>query len=112
MQYYSESDGKERQEAVEAIILQWPNVTTRKMFGCPAYMVNHRLFAFLVNEGIVLTQLRQHQRAILSEDFPIQPFLAGERKIMHWTQVTFANVQKLPRIMTFVRKSYEEAASY
>ena len=111
MHYYSESEGKERREAIEKIILQWPGVTSRKMFGCPAYMVNGRLFAFLISEGIVLTQIRHYERKLLGEDFPVQSFQAGEREIAHWTQVTFTNLHKLPRIMTFVRKSYDEAAA-
>jgi len=112
MQYYSELEDKERREALEKVILQWPGVTSRKMFGCPAYLVDRRLFAFLVSEGIVLTQIRRHERNLLSEDFPVQPFQAGEREIAHWTQVTFTNLYKLPRIMTFVRKSYEEATAH
>jgi hypothetical protein len=60
MNYYSEAQGGVLREALEAQVLHWPEVSARRMFGCPAYTADGRLFVFVVNEGLVLTQLRLH----------------------------------------------------
>ncbi len=109
MIYYTESEGRQLREAVEREVLQWPKVTTRKMFGCPTYVVDGKLFAFLVNEGVVITQVRKRDRELLAETFTTAPFKAGEREIDRWLQVTVDDLNRLERLMRLVRKSYETA---
>lgn len=111
MQYYLEESVGDLRTVLEAQILAWPQVTARRMFGCPAYLVDGRLFAFLVTEGVVLTQLRSSERKLLAEDFEIESFKVGEREIVRWTKVTLKDSQRLPRMMRFVQKSYEAALS-
>ncbi len=107
MQYYSDDQGGTLRKAFEAKILHWPHVTTRPMFGCPAYLADGKLFAFLVNDGIVITQIRKRDRETLAELFPTEPFKAGEREIERWLQVTLDNVDQLNRVIRMVRRSYE-----
>ncbi len=111
MPYYLEESAGDLRGVLEAQILAWPQVTARRMFGCPAYLVDGRLFAFLVTDGIVLTQLRLSERKLLAEDFETAPFKAGEREIVRWTRVALKDSQRLPRIMRFVQRSYEAALS-
>lgn len=109
MTHYSEESSKELRELFELEVLHWPQVTTRRMFGCPSYQVEGRLFAFLVDEGIVLTQLRQAEREALGEHQLTAEFQTGDRPIQHWIQVTVVNKRDLGYVMPFVRKSYEIA---
>ncbi|HNT78591.1 MAG TPA: TfoX/Sxy family protein [Anaerolineae bacterium] len=112
MNYYSEAQGGVLREALEAQVLHWPEVSARRMFGCPAYTADGRLFVFVVNEGLVLTQLRLHDRQILAEEFAVEPFKAGERVLNHWLKVAVTDLEKLPRLRRFVQRSYEEALRY
>lgn len=109
MLYYVEKDARALRQAFEKEVLLWPQVLTRRMFGCPAYIADGRLFAFLVTDGVVITQLRQKDIETLAQDNQTAPFKAGERVIKRWTQVTVADPAAIGRIMGFVRKSYQTA---
>lgn len=109
MQYYSEDEAKALREAFEKQVLYWPQVISRRMFGCPAYLADGRLFAFLVTGGVVITQLRLKDRQLVAEENPTEPFKAGERTIERWTQVTVTDPKAVGRIMAYVRKSYQTA---
>lgn len=112
MKYYAESEGSELRKAFERQVLYWPEVTTRTMFGCPAYLADGKLFAFLVTDGVVITQIRKRDREALSEAFETEPFKAGEREISRWLQVTIEDLDRLTRLMVLVRKSYETVLNY
>lgn len=106
MRYYVEDQAWRLREVFEAIVLPWAGVTTRAMFGCPAYLVNDRLFAFLVTEGVVITQVRKHDREALAANFDIAPFQAGERTIERWILVKLPHPEAFPRLVPYVKKSY------
>jgi hypothetical protein len=109
MQYYSEEEARELRAVFEKEILTWPKVELRRMFGCPAYVADGRLFVFLVTGGVVITQLRRNDIQTLAQDNQIEPFKAGERVIARWTKVTVTDPNTLGRIMAFIRKSYQTA---
>lgn len=112
MIYYVESEAKALRETFERKVLAWPKVTSRKMFGCPSYLADGKLFAFLVTEGVVITQVRKHDREILAEAFETEPFKAGEREISRWLKVTVDDLARLPRVIAYVEKSYETVLLY
>jgi hypothetical protein len=112
MIYYVESEAKALREAFERKVLRWPKVTMRKMFGCPSYLADGKLFAFLVTGGVVITQVRKHDRETLAAAFETEPFKAGEREISRWLQVTVDDLVRLPRIMVYVQKSYDTVLKY
>ena len=109
MRYYTEAADAELRERFEAEVLSWPRVSKRTMFGCPSYQAAGRLFAFLVDAGVVITHLRQSDREALSEHCEIEPFQAGERTIERWGQVAVEGEHDLRRVLPYVRRSYEEA---
>jgi hypothetical protein len=109
MHYYVEDDARGLRQALEKEVLLWPQVLTRRMFGCPAYIADGRLFAFLVTEGVVITQLRRKDIETLAQDNQTEPFKAGERVITRWTKVFITDPAAVGRIMSFVRKSYQTA---
>ena len=108
MQYYSEVETKDIRLALESEVLNWGRVSFRKMFGCPCYKVNEKLFAFLVTKGIVFIGLNQSDRAELSLKFQTTSFKAGSKVIKNWLQVSVNSVKELENLMPFVRKSYQE----
>ncbi|HQE93764.1 MAG TPA: hypothetical protein PLH19_13280 [Anaerolineae bacterium] len=109
MPYYREDEAHALRVAFEKEVSTWPKVTTRRMLGCPAYVADGRLFAFLVTEGVVITQLRRNDIQTLAQDNSVEPFKAGERVIARWTKVTVTDPNTLGRIMAFIRKSYQTA---
>jgi hypothetical protein len=82
------------------------------MFGCPAYLAAGKLFAFLVNDGVVITQIRKRDRERLSEVFHTEPFIAGEREIERWRKARLESLERLNRLLPYVKKSYELVLSH
>ena len=107
MEHYSEDEGRELREAFEERTLHWPMVTVRRLLGCPAYLADGRLFAFLVTDGVVITQIRKQDRETVASVFTTTPFRAGEREIERWVIITLEDARQLNRLMKLVRKSYE-----
>ena len=64
LKWYDEVETKELREALEAKILTWPYVTTKKMMGCPCYLAKGKMFVGLVTGGIVITKLDRPKRLI------------------------------------------------
>jgi len=104
-----EKISEELLKLLEDELLNWPKVTSRLMFGYPSYQVEGRLFAFLADRGIVLTQLLKSDREKLGEQQAVSEFQAGERTIEHWVQVSLDNKRELNLVMPFLRKSYDIA---
>ena len=109
MKYYDESETAEIRENLEKEVLTWSKVSKRSMFGCPAYLADGRLFAFLVTRGVVITQIRKNDKQTISEIFETAPFKVGEREITRWLVVTLSELEKLPRLMRYIKKSYQFA---
>ncbi len=107
MKYYSEDDMKNLRLAFEEKALCWSQAGTKKMFGCPCYQVNGKLFAFLVTNGIVITQLDLADSQELSSQRPTTFFQAGKKIVRSWIRTPIKNKRDIDEIMPFVRKSYE-----
>jgi hypothetical protein len=109
MKYYDESETAEIREVFEKEVLGWSKLSKRTMFGCPAYLADGKLFAFLVTKGVVITQIRLRDRQAVSEVFETEPFKVGEREISRWLKVTIENPDKVQRLLRLVKKSYQFA---
>ena len=109
MKYYSEDEMREIRAAFEGHVLSWPEVTTKKMFGCPCYQANKKLFAFLVIGGVVITKLSEPDRQSLSNDFQTVPFQAGKKTVKNWPRVSIQDKAELNTIISYVEKSYDTA---
>lgn len=109
MKYYSEEDMKNIRLAFEEEVLRWQHVSTKKMFGCPCYQTNGKLFAFLVTNGIVIIHLEQADKETLFREHQTTFFQAGKKIVQDWVRVSIKNKDDMDRIMPFVRKSYESA---
>jgi TfoX/Sxy family transcriptional regulator of competence genes len=109
MKYYSEETGKLLRLGFEEKVLRWPQVSTKKMFGCPSYQANGKLFAFLVTNGVVITQLGQADRERIGRQCQSSIFKGGKRVVQNWLRLPIEHTRDLGRIMPFVRRSYESA---
>ena len=79
MKYYSEDEMKALRLAFEEEVLKWDQIDTKKMFGCPCYQANGKLFVFLVTKGVVITQLNEEDKNSLVKQFSTTPFKAGKK---------------------------------
>ena len=110
MKYYDESQTSALREALETVILRWPLVTTRKMFGCPCYKAKDKMFVFLVTRGIVFLSLSAGDRETLARDFAGVPFDTGTgRQMKGWVQVAVDDPAGLEPLWPFVERSYRGA---
>ncbi|HUT17274.1 MAG TPA: TfoX/Sxy family protein, partial [Acidobacteriota bacterium] len=87
---------------------KWPQVTSKRMFGCPCYLANGKMFAGMVTRGIVITKLSSLEREELQKVREIKPFMAGGKTIRNWVRVNI-DPEDLREVMPFVLKSYERA---
>jgi len=109
VQYYNEEKMHNLRLRIEKEVLNWPNVTTEKMFGCPCYKNKDKLFAFLVTDGVVLTNASERDKIKLSLEFKIKPFQAGKRTMNRWPQISVDKTTDVERIISFIKKSYDES---
>jgi predicted DNA-binding protein (MmcQ/YjbR family) len=108
LKWYIEEKTKELREAFEAEVLHWPNVDYKKMFGCPCYLANGKMFAGLVTKGMVITKLNDIEKEELNKLRRIKPFEVGDRVIKSWVHVVL-EPKDLEQVMPYVKKSYERA---
>ncbi len=109
MQYYNEEKMKKLRLILEKEILNWPEVTTKKMYGCPCYKHKDKLFAFLVTDGVVLTKASEQDKMKLSKEFSIRPFKAATRTMKGWPQIPIDETSDLTKIVPFIRNSYDQS---
>ena len=109
MQYYNEEKMHNLRLRIEEEILSWPNVTTKKMYGCPCYKNKEKLFAFLVTDGVVLTKVSEQEKTKLSKEFEITPFQAGKRTINKWPQIRVDATTDLKQIIPLIKTSYDQS---
>jgi predicted DNA-binding protein (MmcQ/YjbR family) len=107
MKYYDEQTMTEIRTYFEDRILQWSEVSTRKMFGCPCYKHQEKLFSFLVTNGIVLIKTTKEDNMLLKEEYGSFPFQAQQRTMKSWITVPVSTSNDVEQIMPLVRKSYE-----
>ena len=111
LKWYLEEETRELRESFEKEILTWPQVDYKKMFGCPCYLANGKMFVGLVTKGLVITKLSELEKEELKKIKSIQPFVAGSKVIKSWVQINL-EPKELKQVMPFVKKSYERALSF
>jgi predicted DNA-binding protein (MmcQ/YjbR family) len=94
---------------IEEEILSWPNVTTKKMYGCPCYKYKEKLFAFLVTDGVVITKASEQDKIRLLKEFTVKPFQASTRTMKNWPQIPIDDKSDLEKIISFIKNSYNQS---
>jgi len=109
MKYYNEQKMQNIRMKIEKEILGWPDVTTKKMFGCPCYKYKNKLFAFLVTNGVVLTKASEKDKMKLSKEFSIKPFQTTTKTMKNWPQIPLYKSSDLEKITLFIKNSYNRS---
>ena len=94
---------------IEKEVLSWPDVTTKKMYGCPCYKYKKKLFAFMVTDGVVLTKASEQNKVKLSKEFSVKPFQAATRTMKNWPQIFIDETSDIQKIIPFIKNSYKQS---
>jgi hypothetical protein len=94
---------------LEKKVFGWDGVSTKKMFGCPCYKANEKLFGFIVTNGVVFTKLSDEERDEVISKFHAEPFNAGKRSMGRWPQVDVKETEDVKKILPYFKKSYINA---
>ena len=109
MPYYSEAETRELRLRIEDIVLSWPGVMKKMMFGAPSYGVGKTLFAILMTGGIILTQLSEEEKMRLLKDPRAGYFEGHGRVIKKWVIITLPNPLELEHYLPYLQSGYEAA---
>ncbi len=109
MPYYSEAESGELRMKVEGIVMKWPGVSKKAMFGSPAYIVGKTYFAMLVTGGIILTRLTEPEKEKLLKE-PGAGYFEGHGRVMKkWIHVPVSSPSEVDSLVPYLRSSYENA---
>ncbi len=109
MPYYSETETKELRLKVEEIVLAWPGVMKKMMFGSPSYGVGKKFFAMMVTGGIILTRLSEEEKTRLLNDPRAGYFEGHGRTMKNWVLISLPDPSELEDYLPFISLSYEAA---
>ena len=96
-------------EALDDLVLGWPEVTTGKLFGSHAYRAGGVLFAMVGGEGLILTRLGEEQRHLAAAQCGAHPFVGHGRELPGWTEFALADAAGVAAVWSLVRDAYENA---
>jgi hypothetical protein len=90
-------------------MMGWANVEPRRMFGCDAYLVGGRLFAFFQDDGVVV-KVPSLRREELLVDARVAPFTprSGAR-FGEWIELRLSSPGDAAFALAAVEESYREA---
>jgi hypothetical protein len=106
--YYTEETSGPTRDAVEDVVLGWPDVTAEKLFGCPSYRAAGKLFAFVSDEGLVLTNLTEPERAKADAELGPEPAVELAGRSAKWRFVAVGE-EDAAQVAPFLRMAYERA---
>ncbi len=106
MKYYDEEAMTGVRHELEEVVLGWNNVTTKKMFGCPSYLAEKKLFAFLVSDGLVLTKLEYEDLEKMAETVDYTPFEVDGKKMANWAKISVQDRSEVQKLLPFIEESY------
>ena len=97
------------QGEIEARMMGWANVEPRRMFGCDAYLVGGRLFAFFQDEGVVV-KVPSPRREELLADARVAPFTPRRgARFGDWLHLRLSGPADAAFALPAVEESYRQA---
>ena len=105
---YSDESPHALRDAVDDLVMEWPGVSRKTMFGCPSYVADGVLFAVVSEQGLSLTRLTETERSRLERSLSVEPFEAGGRVVQKWATVRVDSAGLSP-VKRALRQSYEAA---
>lgn len=96
----------EAHRAIKAAVTGLPDVTPKRMFGAEAFFTRHGMFAFLLDDAIVL-KLPEAERAEVLASRIGRPFLTAEKAPFgRWVEVGLANAEAGAQALTLARSAH------
>ena len=97
------------QDEIMTRMMGWASVEPRRMFGCDAYLVGGRLFAFFQAEGVVV-KVPSPRREELLADARVEPFTprSGAR-FGDWIHLRLSGPADAAFALAAVEESYRQA---
>ena len=83
------------------------SVDFNKMFGCPCYIANEKMFTGMVTKRIIITELTSLERDELNKLRATKPFVAGEKIFRSFVSVEL-DPKNIKEIMPYVKKAMKE----
>ena len=97
------------QDEIVARMMGWANVEPRRMFGCDAYLVGGRLFAFFQHEGVVV-KVPSPRREELLADARVAPFTVRQGvRFGDWLHLRLSGPADAALALGAVEESYRQA---
>jgi len=97
------------QDEIVARMMGWANVEPRRMFGCDAYLVGGRLFAFFQDDGVVV-KVPSPQREELLADARVSPFTVRQgARFGDWLHLRLSGPADAAFALPAVEESYRQA---
>lgn len=93
------------QAELAARLMDWPGVDARRMFGCDAFLVRGRLFAFFSDQGVVTKPTSALRQRLLEEG--ATPFRVRQGvPFGQWVYIPLADSPALQQAFLAVEESY------
>jgi hypothetical protein len=96
-------------QAFEQMVAEWPEITSKLLFGVLAYQARGTTFAALITGSMALTRLNEEQREALEAQYPVRPFRAGKKTIKQWATLPITDSLELEEYLPFIEQSYRNA---
>ena len=93
------------QQEIVARMMSWGNVEPRRMFGCDAYLVGGKLFAFFQDQGLVV-KVPSPQRKELLKDPRVAPFAHKGVRFGQWLHLRLSAPDDVALALPAVEESY------
>jgi hypothetical protein len=96
----------EIQGELDASLLPWRDVSTRKMFGSMVYMAGDKMFAFIHDDKLVV-KLPQQEKARAAESGGARPFVHGQNgQFGDWMEFPLASPEGIEGAIPWIKQSY------
>ena len=98
-------------ESVKAAVLALPGTTSKRMFGANAFFIRGRMFAFLLDDAIVLKLPEAERQSVIGSRIA-RPFLTGENAPFgRWVEVGIGGSDGPARAYRLAQSALELAQS-
>ena len=98
-------DPEQAQAEIVANLMAWGQVEPRRMFGCDAYLVKGKMFAFFQDEGVVV-KVPSPQRERLLQDARVTSFIHQGKPFGGWLHLRLSGSQDVSLALPAVEESY------
>jgi len=93
------------QEEIMAHMMSWGGVEPRRMFGCDAFLVKGKLFAFFDRKGVAVKVPPPLREELLREPW-VAPLTHRGKPFGTWLRLCLRGPQDMATALAAVRESY------